>query len=218
MRVLPNFQLFQFVTDPQYKFPATSSSPIDVDASTITIDELKEKLNEMLGEYSEAEDFADENDCDDKEAENAMIEEAVFLQSYIPTSLSDISNPQKEMNRLKGGEREPVYEAAVRKMLGVNVGPDSSNALKNSSSDNEVIINNDSNSDDNENDEREYYTSGEDTRYKRTLPSHNDPDARLKAKNERKEACRIAKEKAAEKRKVKIPKHIKKKAVKGNKK
>lgn len=192
-------------------FPTSSSSPVGVDASTITIDELKEKLNEMLGEYSEAAEEAEDFDCDDEEAENAMIEEAVFLQSYIPTSLSDISNPQKEMNRLKGGDREPVYEAALSKMLGVNVGPE------NNSSDNDELINNDSNSD-NHDEDREYYTSEEDTTYHRTLPSHDNPDARLKAKNERKEACRIAKEKAAEKRKVKIPKHIKKKAVKGNKK
>ena len=47
----------------------------------------------------------------------ARIEEAVFLQSYIPTSLNEISNPLAEMARLQQGLREPVYEATVRGML-----------------------------------------------------------------------------------------------------
>jgi hypothetical protein len=45
-------------------------------------------------------------------SEEIRMEEAVFLQSYIPSSLSDIGNPMQEMIRLQS-----AYEANIRKML-----------------------------------------------------------------------------------------------------
>jgi hypothetical protein len=47
-----------------------------------------------------------------------QVDEAVFLQSYIPTSLNDISNPQDEMIRLQTGQREHLYASAISSMLG----------------------------------------------------------------------------------------------------
>jgi len=47
-----------------------------------------------------------------------QVDEAVFLQSYIPTSLNDISNPQDEMIRLQTGQRELLYASAISNMLG----------------------------------------------------------------------------------------------------
>ena len=47
-----------------------------------------------------------------------QVDEAVFLQSYIPTSLNDISNPQDEMIRLQTGQRELLYASAISSMLG----------------------------------------------------------------------------------------------------
>ena len=47
-----------------------------------------------------------------------QVDEAVFLQSYIPTSLNDISNPQDEMIRLQTGQREQLYASAISSMLG----------------------------------------------------------------------------------------------------
>ena len=58
----------------------------------------------------------------------------------------------------------------------------------------------------------------EDSKYRKQLPSHNDPEQRSREKAARKEAKRLAKTLQAEKRTQKIPKHIKKKAVKANKK
>jgi hypothetical protein len=55
-------------------------------------------------------------------------------------------------------------------------------------------------------------------KYRARLPTRDNPEARLKAKEERKEAARIAKQAAQEKRKEKIPKHIKKRAVKAGSK
>ena len=47
-----------------------------------------------------------------------QVDEAVFLQSYIPTSLNDISNPQEEMYRLQTGQREQLYASTISSMLG----------------------------------------------------------------------------------------------------
>ena len=40
------------------------------------------------------------------------------MQSYIPTSLHDLANPYMEADRLRSGQREPSFQAAVDKMLG----------------------------------------------------------------------------------------------------
>jgi hypothetical protein len=53
-------------------------------------------------------------------------------------------------------------------------------------------------------------------KYTRTLPSHDDPEARKEEKQKRRDAAKLTKEAAKEKRKHKIPKHIKKKATKGS--
>lgn len=49
------------------------------------------------------------------------VENAVFMRSYIPTSLNEFSNPQQEKARIDGGHREEAYEAAVRSLLGENM-------------------------------------------------------------------------------------------------
>lgn len=45
------------------------------------------------------------------------VEEAVFMQSFIPTRLDEIANPYEEMRRLQAGGREKAYEAALLGML-----------------------------------------------------------------------------------------------------
>jgi RIO kinase 1 len=45
------------------------------------------------------------------------VDEAVFMQAYIPTSLNELGNPQEEMRRLQAGLRESVYASAVQNML-----------------------------------------------------------------------------------------------------
>ena len=54
-----------------------------------------------------------------------------------------------------------------------------------------------------------------DLKYNTILPSRDDPKAREAEKVKRKEAAKAAKEAAAEKRKTKIPKHIKKRCQLG---
>eukprot|EP00595_Chromulina_sp_UTEXLB2642_P002466 CAMPEP_0196763650 /NCGR_PEP_ID=MMETSP1095-20130614/4462_1 /TAXON_ID=96789 ORGANISM="Chromulina nebulosa, Strain UTEXLB2642" /NCGR_SAMPLE_ID=MMETSP1095 /ASSEMBLY_ACC=CAM_ASM_000446 /LENGTH=180 /DNA_ID=CAMNT_0042117269 /DNA_START=871 /DNA_END=1410 /DNA_ORIENTATION=- len=55
---------------------------------------------------------------EDKEA--ALIEEAVFMQSYIPTSLNEINNPHIENDRIMKGQREKFYGNAISNMLAGN--------------------------------------------------------------------------------------------------
>lgn len=152
------------------------------------------------------------------------VDEAVFLQAYIPTSLHEIHNPAEEMRRLQSGKREPAYAAAVQNMLAplASAGPET-NEVETSkegtaSAEGSQKGDDDEDSDSDEDGSDYYYSSDEsDGKYRRTLPAHENAEKRLKAKEARKEAKKLAKEAASEKRKVKIPKHVKKRATKANK-
>jgi RIO kinase 1 len=75
-----------------------------------------------------------------------------------------------------------------------------------------------SGSEDDDDDDDSYYSSEDDGKYHRRLPARENMDKRNVAKLARKEAKRLAKEAAAQKRTTKIPKHLKKRAVKASKK
>lgn len=239
IRVLSNFNLFNFIVDVNLNTnaaPPTVSVAHPLHATTPSTDqssndpcELREYFQVLLESantagvlgsdnamvrLSSAENLADneyDDDNDDSSTdEEKLIEEAVFLQSYIPTNLSELgANPHQEMNRLKSGQREPVYELAVRKML-----VDTNISSKTEANDDKYSDEEDE-SDDNSN-HSSSYDSEDDGKYHRRLP--HDPEARAKEKSQRKEARKIAKELAASKRAVKTPKHIKKRAVKNGKK
>jgi len=239
-------------------------------------------VSEQVGSIDEPLSVYDEERLKDEVRSEVQhrkdVDEAVFLQSYIPTSLHEISNPAAELKRLQTGQREAAFANAVQNMLapiapatgavpssvsmppipdselnvkhtkqakkkqakkisdmGVVMGDDQ-DACDNDggldpvlpeshmndriegeeSGDNSGNDDSDSEEDsDDDDDSREWVSDEDDGRYRRTLPSHNDPDARLKAKDDRKKAKQAAKEAQAEKRKSKIPKHVKKRATKG---
>ena len=66
-----------------------------------------------------------------------------------------------------------------------------------------------------EDDDDEYYDDedGSNEKYRRQLPSRDDPTVRIAEKEARKEARRLGKEAVAKKRQEKIPKHVKKRAI-----
>lgn len=208
--VLSNYKLFQFITLVELlKSDVMEPEPMDV------YTRLLSKLNHIINQV-EAE--ADEDNDDDKNdisisklrteiIEKQLIDESVFLQSYIPTSLHEFSNPMAEMQRINKGGREKIHTEAVLNMLGQGGGMN----VKDADDD-----------DDEEEDEEDDLDSSSslssDHKYHRCLPTHNDPNARALEKEQRKEARRIVKAEAAAKRLVKIPKHIKKKAVKAGSK
>ena len=211
------------------------------------------------------------------------IEEAVFMQSYIPTSLQDLANPYMEADRLRTGQREPSFQAAVNKMLGGATKAQASSsrgahgkatAARGLSEGNRIIradVSDDSDEDDDSENDAErggdngpermdmngckeflfllynflffHYTNNfsvdasddaasdsededneddmdmvESTKYRKQLPSREDPEQRRREKEARKEARKQSKAEKAEKRQHKIPKHLKKKAVKAGKK
>jgi hypothetical protein len=176
--------------------------------------------------------------------EEALIEEAVFLQSYIPTSLSDLSQsqPHLEMARLQGarGGREPVYAQAVQRMLGSGAGGAAPGRRKaeaeggvsgdgddDGSDDDDDDDDDDDNEDEDENeDEDDEDNEGEgdergprdeNGKYRKVLPPRDLAEARAAEKEARKDARKAAKAEAALRRQTKIPKHVKKRAVKTSK-
>jgi RIO kinase 1 len=134
-----------------------------------------------------------------------------FLQSYVPTSLNEITNPYHEMMKMKNGERDAAYNEAIGKMLGDDL-------ILSSSSEDEEDEDDEEDEEDEEGDPRDLPPKPKDLKYHAILPSHDDPQAREAEKAKRKEAAKAAKEAAAERRKTKIPKHIKKRAINSGKK
>lgn len=145
-----------------------------------------------------------------------------------------LNNPVREMEKMKQGQREAVFEDAVLGLLGpadtarhadnVNAPPPApkrtfaagaaSYATKEGSGDgggedeDEDRRGSDSDSD------ASWTTTLDDGKYHRRLPDQSDSAAREAAKAERKIEKAAFKEAAAEKRKSKIKKHVKKRAVK----
>lgn len=238
--VLPPFKAFEFIT---VLYPAAKCG------DTVDTSILLSHLVEVLDEIEFDEDFVDDSEKDAQKE----VEEAVFMQSYIPTSLAEFSNPVAEKVRLESGQREPVYEAAVRRMLGKagassgsrpeagdaaddllasdgclaesaeDDGEDLGNVVEGeddcdeeSDVEDESGGSDDEYSIDEEEDGREPRTKSD--KYSRRLPPVEDSESRQLAKAKKREACKSAKEAAALKRQSKVPKHIKKRAVKGGKK
>jgi RIO kinase 1 len=219
---------------------------------------------------------ARENELRSAAQHRKEVDEAVFLQAYIPTSLNEIANPAAELRRLQEGQRESAYAKAVQSMLGPTTTPaaaattaaatsvasstsastsattpvavpesdsaqdpvlpgagadDAESALdpvlpkesrKKAPREGEEAGSGDDSSDSEDSEgsgesDSDWYEDKDDGTYHRTLPSHNDPESRLRAKEERKKAKQAAKEAQAEKRKTKIPKHVKKRATKAGK-
>lgn len=220
---LSNYNLFMFIT----KRENGHDNTLDEHSS---VDKLHAVLNEMLAtacaeEENEEEEarnraFGESGDVvSDEEGRNrAAIDEAVFLQSYIPTSLHEFSNPQAELKRLQNGQREQIYETAIKEMLGVSA----NSADKGAEGGEGAGANSDESGSDEESDDDDdaSYSSSdsENRKYRRRLPTTDDPEARSAMKAAKKEARRLAKAEAAMKRTKKIPKHVKKRAVKSGKK
>jgi RIO kinase 1 len=181
-----------------------------------------------LGGLSRFEQETAEEELRSAEQHRREVDEAVFLQSYIPTSLNEIANPAAELRRLQAGQREAAFANAVQNMLAPQPAPtvhatpetndqeDSAHDVSRWEGSDEDSEGGDSDSDDEEGDWDSDSDRG-DGKYHRTLPSHADPEARHQAKEERKKAKQAAKEAQAEKRKNKIPKHVKKRATKAGK-
>lgn len=230
-KVLSNFSLFQFITTREVGRANTNDEfSSDAMLKSALIRALK-ALDEVAVDEGVESLFARgdatgviENDSGGL----AKIDEAVFLQSYIPTSLHEFANPQKEMTRLQSGQREVIYESAVKKMLGAADAsgvPHANERAKSSvvfltnkavEESNLEVGSDESESDFSCSDTTVYFDSDEDDgKYHRRLPNREDqPEKFALVKQQKKDAKKAAKAEAAERRTKKIPKHVKKRAIK----
>jgi RIO kinase 1 len=234
---LSNYNLFMFITKREHG----RDNALEEHSS---VDKLHSVLSEMLASAIAEEEEEDNegqarayrgvgesgDDSSDEESRNrAAIDEAVFLQSYIPTSLHEFSNPQAELKRLQTGQREQIYESAINEMLGrsarinnqasgdANVDKSVEEAPRQVAGDAEE----ERDGSESDGDSNTSYSSSDsegNKKYRRRLPTTDDPAARAAMKAAKKEARRLAKAEAAMKRTKKIPKHVKKRAVKSGKK
>ena len=224
--VLSNYNLFQFIT-------LVDLLKYDDEEHLDMHTRLLAKLNRMVTQIeAEAENDTEEENYgldDDKNItsssklraeiiERQQIDESVFLQSYIPTSLHEFSNPTAEMLRIGKGGRERAHAEAVLNMLGQGIEPGIRGKEKEKEKKVEEEEEMQQEEDDVDVDGDSSSSLSSDHKYHRCLPTHNDPDARALEKEQRREARRIVKAEAAAKRLVKIPKHIKRKAVKAGSK
>jgi serine/threonine-protein kinase RIO1 len=230
-------------------------------------------LDYLLTKFIECQDAQNDLDASQTvtETNESEIQEAVFLKSYIPSSLNEFSNPVTEKNKLDRGQREAAYTSAMHQLLAPAVeqreeeeddddeeqhdqkeaeevkqvkrqqkkekkkeaigdlvprADDEKSEEEGQSDDSESGSESDSD-ESGSNDEDEEGEEGDGSRrkrrggvkYRRRLPgTDSQPEERKQIKDERKEAKRAAKEAAALKRTQKVPKHVKKRAVKTGKK
>lgn len=275
IHVLTKMQLFHFVTNSKQDGIRCEAQ---IGNSPDYLSKLRAKLEELLNE--EEEEITTHQGADG-DADSSLrrqieqqVEEAVFMQTYIPTSLQEISNPYAEADRIAKGKREKGFADAVKRMIATNEDEEDDEdddeddsdlsddekelekALKKinapeimigvvergenkdaipQTEDQENRASGSSDEDDDDSDDSNYDDSDEEDddqeridkksrpkkkseRYRRTLPSHDNPEEREKAKEERKAAKKAAKDAKSEKRKTKIPKHVKKRAMKQGKK
>jgi RIO kinase 1 len=197
--------------------PAPVPAPSGNLAWVPTVDELQDELLLMLETY--AADGADDTEegefrCPDEGEGGGNpnvardMDDSMFMQTFIPTSLNDLVNaPHVEVGKLARGERGELYTDAIQSMIaGLGGGSDSS--------DEEDSDEEDSDEDGSGSESDGTWEDRDDGRYHRTLPTHQNPEARAQAKDERKAAKKLAKQEAQERRKSKIPKHVKKRSMK----
>lgn len=170
------------------------------------------------------------------------VDEAVFMSTFIPRSLAEVSNCEADLRKLDKGEQEVGHASAVASMINRG-GQDTTIATERSATteganegdvNNELEMNNTSSKDDEDEDDDDDENDDDDGdedlskmgwRWdgdtKGRLPPAGS-DARASAKEKKKAEAKKVKEEKRESRKNKLPKHIKKSkikstGVKGNK-
>jgi RIO kinase 1 len=146
LHVLTKLELFQFIQDKAPINPLLNTyyeSPADF-VNLPEYQEYSKKLHQKFDEFMEESQRKEERSAqigssfketekdsdnphhdnqqaeEEKQLEKAnkqMVDEAVFLNSYIPTRLSEIANPYKEMEMLQKGGREMIFANAMKNMI-----------------------------------------------------------------------------------------------------
>eukprot|EP01101_Sappina_pedata_P009972 TRINITY_DN616_c0_g3_i1.p1 TRINITY_DN616_c0_g3~~TRINITY_DN616_c0_g3_i1.p1 ORF type:complete len:592 (-),score=274.69 TRINITY_DN616_c0_g3_i1:116-1891(-) len=180
-------ELFDFVTDPRI-------TNVDEFLSE-TIDRLNETCN-----------------LSDQQRAELQVDEDVFMNSYIPRTLHDLIDAERDINKFNAGETDTLLyqtltgigadglpEAEAKKAIEKKDGDEDGD--ENDESDDDEDDDEDEDSDEDEDEEGE---DGEPR--KKGKKSKGGDDEPVLSKKERK---KLAKEEQREKRKTKVPKHIK---------
>ena len=196
--VLSNYELYKLVIDKELLPPDASVSEVE--------SMVRERLNTVGSQAAEDEE--------------SLIREAVFLQSHLPTSLGEIVNPISELRKIEAGQRELAFQDAVSSMLAADNSIEGSSEVvsDNDESQEGSPIEGDDDSEQSDEDEGSIEQDDKDKDCSGRLPGHDCPEDRQQAKAMKKLMRKEAKEAAALRRLSKMPKHLKKRAVKAGKK
>ncbi|KAL6260388.1 hypothetical protein P5V15_007916 [Pogonomyrmex californicus] len=184
--VMPLQALFDFITDP-----------------TVNENNMDEYLDIWIQEANR------ENDL-----QQQQIEEAVFKHAYIPQRLTQVINVERDINLAKSG-KNLIYKTLIGLKADLSKPAETPEILASKHKDKDMKKENDSytsseNSDNSDN-ENESETSNEDNKQSKFV---NSARPRNESPESRKARKKAVKEQQAEKRKVKIKKHIKKRKIK----
>lgn len=127
-------------------------------------------------------------------------DDAVFMATYLPRTLNELGAGlacEREQAELRSGNRELAFEKAVASLLGGSRPADEGDREEGEEEDEQE-------EEDDEDEDEEVSAAGR-------LPT--DPAQRALAKQKKREATKATKEARAEKRKTKLKKHLKKKAI-----
>ncbi|XP_012525080.1 serine/threonine-protein kinase RIO1 [Monomorium pharaonis] len=179
--------LFDFITDP-------------------TINE--KNMDEYLDMWME------EGNQKEKDPHQQQVEEAVFKQAYIPQRLTQVINAERDINRAKSGE-DLIYKTLIGLKADLSKPAETPEILANkhkteSKNKKEASDTCSSSSDDSDSENESETDSGDNNKGKfvnSARPRNESPESRKMRK-------KAIKEQQAEKRKVKIKKHVKKRKIK----
>ncbi|KAI9837731.1 MAG: hypothetical protein M1819_006665 [Sarea resinae] len=174
-----------------------------------------EKLYESRGEAEAA--AADGNDDNDQARADEEVDARVFRQQYIPQTLEQVYDVDRDAQRVgKGDVNELVYRDLLAHKAATGVGSVAANGgardlEKDGDDDVRSLVSSSSHSDD-DGEEEGSESEGERPRHKKD-GDERPRGKRFEDKDAKKEHKQLVKEEKREKRKTKIPKHLKKKMI-----
>lgn len=189
--VLSTKELFEFITDPSIdgKNVGDCIQALLRKASLRSIDDLtaEEKVNEQ-----------------------------VFMKSFIPKSLDEIANPERHMSGVASGTTNLAYTlvASLKQDLSAVQAQPTVLATGSGNDDGSGTGNSSSESDGGDNDDSEEYEINGETNSDISADVSNKGRSKLETADEKRNRKKAVKEAKADRRKDKMPKHIKKRKVK----
>jgi len=157
--------------------------------------------NEIYGGMKKLEEiYSERAKLNEEERQKAELEDEVFRQEYIPQTLTQVYDIERDAEKYKEGKGDELIYQALLANKGVKLDPNAED--ENGNSDPSSSADEEGESDDEADDEREWVDKPSTPRGKR-----------FQDKDDKKSHKQQVKEEKREKRKTKMPKHIKKQLV-----